>query len=143
MATVQTHQRMMDEILSTINESEDVYTSLRTAMKDVYFKKYMTLAVSDEWPTIDILNIVTKKYGYHRSMAGAYLLSNQTWKIISQIIMTKSAKDSSKFNQFNALSEMLYTDEAKILVAILTKDITSLYSNIEFETIVKALNDEG
>lgn len=132
---------MIDEILEIVNKSTDVVQTLQNAYKIPYFKKYMELAVSEKWSTIDIKDIKFKQHGYHRSMAGAMLLSNQTWKIIDQIIMTEEVKESSKLTHFKALSEMLYESESKVLTAILTKDITSLYENIKFEDIVGSLND--
>jgi hypothetical protein len=141
MATIKTHTMMIDEILFDINKSTDVKAALRGAMLVPYFKKYMELAVSEKWTTIDVKDIKFKQHGYHRSMAGALLLNNQTWKIIDQIIMTAAVKNSSKVGQFKALSEMLWEGESKVLTAVLTKDITSLYENIKFEDIVKALND--
>lgn len=141
MAQIKTHPKMIDEILEIVNKSTDVVQTLQNAYKIPYFKKYMELAVSEKWSTIDIKDIKFKQHGYHRSMAGAMLLSNQTWKIIDQIIMTEEVKESSKLTHFKALSEMLYESESKVLTAILTKDITSLYENIKFEDIVGSLND--
>lgn len=130
---------MLDEILAIINDSEDVVSSLQSAFKIPYVKGFIELAVSDNWPSIDIDTINFKQYEYHRSMAGAMLLNRQTWNIIVSVIMNPDAKDTTKTVQFKALSEMLYVDESKALFAILNKNIHSVYPNITFEAINAAL----
>lgn len=138
---IQTHPKMLDEILDIVNSSTDVPTALRGAMLVPYFKNYMLLAVSDKWTTLDIDTVEFKNYGYHRSMAGALLLNRQSWKIVESILMMPSVKQTTKANQFKALSEMLYEGESKILSAILVKDLTTLYPNITHDILVEVIND--
>lgn len=139
--TIQTHPKMLHEILEDIDDSENVVSALREAFKLPYVKNYMELAVSDKWTTIDPEKIEYKQFNYHISMAGAYLLNRQTWNIVSNVIMNPEAKDSTKTIQFRALSEMLYREESHALEAILCKDIEQMYPNITFENINVALND--
>lgn len=129
---------MLDEILSKINDSTNVQDSLKESMDISYFRNYMELAVSEVWPSIEIKDIVTKQYSYHRSMCGAFLLNRHTWNVIS-VIVNPQGKDSTKITQYKALSEMLYEGESKVLTAILTKDITSLYPNISFQDIFSTI----
>lgn len=141
MATkVKTHSKMVDEILKIINDNENVSRTLVEAFKVPYFRGYMELAVSDQWPTIDVNEINFKQYEYHRSMAGATLLNRQTFNIINSVIMNPDAKDSTKTIHFKALSEMLYVGESNVLTAIFNKDITKLYPNITFQSINEALS---
>lgn len=136
---ISTHPKSLDEILSFVNSSTDVLLALQNSFRVPYVKGYIELAASDEWPTVDISDIAFKQYEYHRSMAGALLLNRQTWNIMVSVIMNAGAKDSTKITQFKALSEMLFVDESKLLSAILTKNIHSIYPNITFEVINLAL----
>lgn len=138
---IHTHPKMLDEILDIVNSSVDVPAALRGAMLVPYFKDYMLLTVSDKWTTLDIGTVEFKNYGYHRSMAGALLLNRQSWKIVESILMIPSVKQTTKANQFKALSEMLYEDESKILSAILVKDLTTLYPNITHDMLVEVIDD--
>lgn len=141
MATqIKTHTLMFDEILALVNASDDVHGALQGAMFTPYFKNYMNLLVSDVWTTIDISNVKFTQYDYPRSMAGAMLLSRQSWNIVNGVIMMESVRDSVKEKQFKALSEMLYVGESKILYAILNKDLTPLYPNITFDKIFDAVS---
>jgi hypothetical protein len=139
MAQIQTHSKMLDEILSEVNSSVDVVESLRSAFATPYVKNYIELAVSQAWTTLDTSAVPYKEYGYERSMAGATLLNKQTWAIVSQVLMVELVKNHTKAHQFKALSEMMWSGEVAILHAILLKNLPELYPNITFETIVKAL----
>lgn len=140
---IQTHPKMLDEILTIINNSDDVVASIKMAFRLDYFKKYMEITVSDVWTTITPSELKFTQYNYARSLAGAMLLNKQTWNIVDQIIMHPHVRESAKEVQFKSLSEMLYVEESKILTAILVKDLTSLYQNITHDRIVEALNNAG
>jgi hypothetical protein len=141
MAIIQTHPKMLDETLTVINTSNDVLAALITALKEPYVREYIELAVSPKWTSLDVGAVKFKEYEYHRSMAGAFLINRQTWNIVSSVIMNPLVKESTKEIQFKALSEMLFADESKVLMAVLKKNLSELYPNITFELIIKALND--
>ena len=139
MATVNTHPHMLDEILESINSSEDVVTALKDAMKQSYVPFYLNLAVSDSWTTLDIATVEFKSYDYHRSMCGSLLLNRQTVNVVENILMKKDIPTRTKTVQYKALSEMLYSGESKVLTAILNKNLDSIYPNITFNKINEAL----
>lgn len=141
MSQISTHQYMLDEILTSANNNVNPIEYLRDKIKSTYYLKYyIELSVSDKFTSIDINNIQLKQYSYHRSMAGAVLLNKQTVNIVKSVIMNDEAKDSSKILQFKALSEMLFEEESKILKAILTKNLVSIFKNLTHEVLVESLN---
>lgn len=139
MAIISTHPKMFQEVLEDVNKQDDIVSALRACLPIYFFRQYLEIAVSDEWSTIDIENIQTNHYNYHISMAGAFLLNRHSFKIVSEIIMNKNVINSAKIVQYKSLMEMLYTEEANILKAILTKNLTSLYPKITFEALNAAL----
>lgn len=139
MSVVSTHPKMLHEVLKAINENADVVSALKACFHLPFIREYLEMAVSDVWTTLDVESIVTKNYSYHISMAGAFMLNRHTYTVVSEVIMRKEVANSAKLTQFTALSEMLFEEEAKILRAILSKNLTSLYQNITFEAINEAL----
>lgn len=141
MSVISTHKHMLDEILTGAVNSKSMIQYLKEAIKTTsYLRGYLELAVSGDWSSIDVDKIETKQYSYHRSMAGALLLNKQTWNIVNGIIMNINAKDSTKTVQYKALSEMLYENESKILTAVLTKNLVSIYPTLTHEVLVESLN---
>jgi hypothetical protein len=139
MATVSTHAKMLDEILFDVNLSSDVVAKLKSAYEYPYVKEYMTIAVSNDWPCIDIESIGINQYDYHRSMAGASLLNRQTFNLVNTVILGKLVKPETVHKQYKALSEMLFSGECKVLRCVLLKNIPSVYENITFEKISESL----
>jgi len=131
----------MDEILQAVNDSSDVELELRSALAApyTYLRHYLMTLLSDSWPSFEVELIEWKHYGYHRSMAGAFLLSKPTWNIFSGILMNSNAKLKAQEFQCKALLEMLCEGEANILVCILTKNLQKLYPNITHEMLNKVL----
>lgn len=138
---INTHNKMLDEILVIVNKSDDVVQTLKDALGVPYLKYYMELAVNELWPTFDLDKINPKQYGYHRSLTGALLLNKQTVNIMSNVIMAPALPDNIKIKQYNALREMLFVDESVALNAIMNKNIESIYPNITFLAINAALNN--
>jgi hypothetical protein len=138
--TVNTHTKMLDEILDSIDKSESPISDMRIAMGVPYFRNYMELAVNDNWTTVDMGEVDITKYEYHRSMAGTRLLNRNTWSVVDGIIMKPEVAKRTKRVQFKSLCEMLFSGEAEIFKAILRKDLTSLYPNITFDVINKGLD---
>jgi len=139
MVTINTHPKMLHEILDKVNLSDNVVLSLIEAIKQPYVREYLELNVSPDWTTLDINTVEFKNYDYHISMAGSLLLNRQTVNIMENILMKKDIPNRTKAVQFKALSEMLYSGESKILSAILTKNLDSIYPNITFNAINEAL----
>jgi hypothetical protein len=138
---INTHPKMLDEILASVNTSENVIKALQSAFNVPYVRLYMESAVNGVWTTLDTSTVPVKQYDYHRSMAGASLLNRQTVNIFEQILMTPSVSLHAKKTQYKALSEMLYKGESDILNAVLYKSMVNLYPNLTIENISAALNN--
>lgn len=137
---IQTHPKMLDEIFSYVNEALSPDIALVEVLKQPYVREYLQLCVDNTWTVFDVDSVSdVQEYNYHRSMAGAFLLNRHTWNTIDQVIIAKGTGIKAKAKQFKALSEMLYSGEAKILRAILTKNIQSLYPNMTHELISGSL----
>lgn len=133
---------MLDEILANINDSGDVKLALTNHIKNTsYFKFYMEHSVEDDWVTVDPEKIEFKQYSYHRSMAGVLLLNKQTVNMLKSVIFVKEVPSRTKAFQMKALFEMLYVGECDVILAILRKDIASIYPNLTFELINEVLSD--
>lgn len=139
MAIVSTHPKMLHEVLNVINDHDDVVSALKSCLHLPFIRQYLEMAVSEEWTTLDVANTETRKFNYHISMAGAFMLNRQTYNIVSQVIMKEEVNDSVKATQYKALMEMLYADEAMILRSILMKNLSNLYPRITFEALNEAL----
>lgn len=141
MAIINTHSKSLDEILNEANNHLFPSQVLAKYMLQPYVRDYLELAVSDKWTTLDVDAVVYAKYDYDRSMAGAILLNSKTINIVQQVIMAEKVSKHAKTNQYKALMEMLYSGEAKVLRAILTKNIVDLYPTLTIDTISKALDE--
>lgn len=139
MASVQTHTKMLDELLDYVNNAEDVLLAMKGILTLPYVRQYMELSVSKDFSTLDIENITYKVYDYDRAIAGAMLLCRQTWNIVNSVIMAENVNLKTKEFQYKSLKEMLYSKESDVLTGVLTKNITELYPNITFELINEAL----
>lgn len=137
---IRTHALMLDEILNNTNNSVDILATLKQSYSTPYVKQYMELAVSEKWTSIDVDTIDVKKFDYHRSMCGAFLLNKRTWDILTIVIMGGDVFSSTKVKQYKALSEMLFSQESLILKHILKKDLSKLYPNLTHELISTSLN---
>lgn len=133
---------MLDEILASINIANDVKIALANHVKNTsFFKFYMQNAVGDNWVSVDPEKIEYKQYSYHRSMAGAMLMNRQTVNILSSVVFVPEVPNRTKAFQMKSLFEMLYVGECDALMAILRKDIASIYPNITFDLINEVLNE--
>ena len=131
-------QRQLDELLETVNNSSDVEQSLRDIIDTPYVRLFLEQNVNEVWPGFELL--VEPKYSdFHRSMAGALLLSKPSATVLKEVILNQSSQLKNRRYQLKSLIEMLYSEEAKILQAILKKDLTSIYPNITHELICKVL----
>lgn len=137
---INTHPLMLDEVLEIINAAEDVSAALkREYINQPYLRYYMDASVNSNWTTIDTHEVTHTKSDYHRSMAGALLLSKQTVNIFESVLLKKEVAKRPKIFQYKALAEMLYVGESVIFDAVLHKDIASIYPNITFAVIVESL----
>jgi hypothetical protein len=129
----------LDEILQKVNDSNDVRMDLALAIATPYVRPYLFTFLSETWPTFDVDDIEWKKYDYHRSLAGANLLSRPSYNIFNSVLMNPDSNKHTKEFQCKALLEMLYIGEANVLIAILKKDLQSLYPNITHEILNNTL----
>lgn len=127
---------MLDERLSPITTATELRELCATSE---YVKFYIDAAVNETWTPIDIDKLDIKLNDYHRSMAGAFLINRHTVQIVRDVILAKSGSMVVKNKQFLALSNMLFAEEAKILEAVLKKDLTSLYPKLTHKMICEAL----
>jgi hypothetical protein len=131
---------LFSEILATVNSSENVIDSLKRLLETKsYVGAFLTELTNETWVDFDIDEIKYTEYGYHQSLAGAYLLSKSSWNVYKQILLNPAVKKHTKIFQCKSLLEMLDEGEAKIFKGILKKDLTSLYPNITYEIINIAL----
>lgn len=131
----------LDELLSRINSlpKEEIVTALRELYKTkLHSKTYINQNVNFSHPDFDT-DIVYKESEYHRSMAGTYLCSASVVNILLRVILADSVKAQTKVYQLKNLLEMLCAGEAKILHAILVKNLSSLYPNITHEMMCESL----
>lgn len=133
---------MFDELLEQVSASENVLESLIFLVKEKpYVRTFLESAVDDRWVDFDVDSIEYKKYGYHRSMAGALLLNRGSANVLNSILHSDRVAARAKLTQCKALLEMLHEGESNILTAILKKDLSALYPKITFEIINSALNN--
>lgn len=128
-----------DEILQKINDSPDVESELRTVIDQPYIRGYLNTQLSEVWPEFDVDKLVWKRYKYHRSLAGASLLTRSTFNMFMSVLMNPQSKRHTQEFRCKSLLEMLYEAEADILVALLKKNLQSLYPNITHEVLNKVL----
>jgi hypothetical protein len=134
--SITTHIKMLDERLQNITTAAE----LRELCKESeYIKFYIESSVSETWTPIDIDKLDVKFNEYHRSMAGAFLINRHTVQIVRDVIMAETGSMIVKNKQFLALSNMLFIEEAKILGAVLKKDLQSLFPKLTHALICEAL----
>lgn len=128
--------KQLDEILSEVNASADVKEALQFVVTNQpYAKFYLTQFITEDWVDFDVDEIEYEQYDYHRSMSGALLLNKQTANIYQNIFMNRSVVLKTKRYQCKSLLEMLNKGESDILMAMLKKDLQTLYPNITFEIL--------
>jgi hypothetical protein len=136
----------LDEILSKIDQSDNKLNELRQLIKTNSFAKRLLLsAVDDKWVDVDINEIKTTNPIYHRSLAGTSLLSRATTQIFEGIFFAPASSKipkRTKTLQYKNMTEMLCESEAKLLKAILLKNVESLYPTLTHELICEALKEE-
>lgn len=136
---ITTHPKLLDELFKEINSAPDVLEALKDAFKLSYVKGYVKLAVDDAWIRLDIDKMDHEKYGYHVSMAGSMLLNRHTWTVIEKVLMNHDVSLHTATVQYKSLMSMLWEGEAKLLYAIFTKNVESIYPNITHALMVDAL----
>lgn len=130
----------LDELLQQVNDSADVESALSTLIKnDVYARAYIDHAVNDSFVEVDLPESAYTYSTYHRSLAGMRLCTKTSLQIFNDILINPESLHKTKRFQLKNLLEMLHSGEAKILNAIITKNLTSLYPNITHELMCKVL----
>jgi hypothetical protein len=129
-----------DEILEQISSSQNIGVKLKDACdENKYIKFFIEQACNDTWVDFDINEITYTLNDYHRSMAGARLLSKSVFYIFKEILLNTNLPLKTKQYQTKNLLEMLYEGEALILLAIIKKNLTELYPNITHEIMVASV----
>lgn len=131
---ITTHNKMLDELLEAVSTPTDL-VALCTNVP--YVKFYMEITVNDNFLTFDLPEAKTNDY--HRSMAGALLLSRGSSQLVD-VMFDSKASVNIKRKQYTALMSMLYAGEAEILKRVVTKDLSSIYENLTHEFICSALD---
>lgn len=130
----------MDELLEQVNTSPDPEAGLKQLINsNGYAKYFLDQAVNDKFVDINYDDMKYTFSPYHRSMAGAFLLSKSTSLVYEQVLLSNQAAVKTKEYKLKALFEMLAQGEAQILLAIIKKNLTELYPNITHEMICKVL----
>ena len=133
----------LDELLEQVNSCgglEDVEAALTNLVnKDTYIRAYLDHAVNDQFVNIDLEDLQYKFSDYHRSMAGMLLCSKTSLSIFNDVLLNEKVAMKTRRYQLKNLLEMLHVGEAKILKAIIQKNLTELYPNITHELICKVL----
>lgn len=130
----------LDEILDQVSAAPDVGVALKAACDDSpYVKYFIEQACNDVWVNFDVDEISYIMNNYHRSLAGARLLSKTTFYIFKEILLNEGLPLKTKRYQTKNLLEMLYEGESWILLAILKKNLPELYPNITHEIMVASV----
>lgn len=135
-----TTPRELDEFFTIANKAECPSEYLGAVIVNVptgkYIRKYIDYAVSDSFPSFDVLNVGAKNDGYHRSLAGAQLL-NRHVALQFDAIVSDTMPEPQKISAFKHLYSQLCTEEAELLILILTKNLASVYTNLTHEELCK------
>lgn len=130
----------LDEILEQISSAPDIGAALKAVCDgSPYVKFLMEQASNNIWVDFDVDEIPYVLNDYHRSMAGARLLSKTSFYIFKEILLNKTLPLKTKRYQTKNLLEMLYKGEALILLAILKKNLSELYPKITHEIVVASV----
>ena len=130
----------LDELLEQTNSAVDVEVALKNLISnDTYIRAYLDHAVNDKFVDVDVDELEYKFSDYHRSMAGMLLCSKSSLAIYNEVLLNSKVAMKTRRYQLKNLLEMLYVGEAKILKAIVEKNLPSLYPNITHELISKVL----
>lgn len=128
-----------DELLTKVNESDDIVLELKNTLNVPYVRQYLETQISETWPKFDVDSEKLEKSTYHRSMAGAFLLSRPVYTVFDQILMSQALPDELQLKRLKNLYPMLCAGEADILIALLEKNISAIYPNITYEVLNEAL----
>ena len=125
---------MLDELLAIVKTPEELAELIKTTP---YLRDYMDCAVNDKFISFDLPDAKTNDY--ERSLAGAFLLSRGSSNLLGVIFNDKAASVLRK-KQYTAMMSMLYSGEAAILKAAITKNLVSVYELLTHEFICAALD---
>lgn len=130
----------LDELLQQANDAENPAEILKSLVNESKFiRKYLEMYVSDEWCKFDPDKVKWNPSTYHRSMAGALLINAPTLRIVTDVLFAERVTLHTKSHHYKSIMEMLCIGEAKILEAILKKNLPDLYPNLTFEVINSVL----
>lgn len=139
--SISTHTKDLDELLDHINNTQDsvaLVDKLKWYNNNVpYFRQYMIMATDEKWTSFDASATVYSMHGYHRSFSGMRLLNRHTVNQVDLIIRNGNAETAQK--KLREMLEALYEGEARVLIAILSKNLVALYPNITHEAVSNSL----
>ena len=134
---IETYKKDMAEILRTVKYETDLANFIK---RDKYAKKLIELAVNDQFPEFDFIDISYHCNDLHDSLAGALLLSRSSLSLIEGVFYAKSVSVRTKAKQYKALMEMLSGPESDILLGIMSKNLVSYYPTLTHSFICEALD---
>jgi hypothetical protein len=134
---ITTHNKMFDELLIEVKTVEQLVGIIKNVH---YARGYIEQVVNDTFINFNTDDVVLGQYNDDRWQAGAYLLSRPTTNIVQQVFLTPKTTKNLKHKQFKSLMEMLHIGEAKLLDAVLNKNLSDLYPTLSHAFICEALN---
>ena len=142
MVAVSVANLMLDEVLQQVNDSGNAVGALKEALvKYHYLGRFMVLATNDQFADFNVDELKWEKSKLSRGLEGTYLMTRGTWNTLSQVILGANVIQHRKVQQLKWMLEMLYEKEADVLLAILTKNLTTLYPNLTHDVICAALGE--
>lgn len=136
---INTHKKDLHQLLLEVKSTADLVSIINDHS---YAKPYIEQAVNDKFILFDIIESeLPVKIALHDSMAGAFLLTRNSWQIVFQVVLGEKVPKATRVKQLKALYDMVSTPESKILVAILKKNLAELYPLLTHEFICQALKD--
>jgi hypothetical protein len=127
----------LDEILTNVSNASNVEDALKdVCARSPLVRFYIHRACDEEWIDFDLDDLKYKFSDFHRSLCGAYLLSKSTMNILTEILFNPKIVKKTKFFHTKNLLELLSEPEAKVLEAILKKNLTTLYPHITHKMMV-------
>lgn len=136
--TITTHNKPLDALLQSVVNQSDLVNLIKHVP---YVKNYIEQATNDVFPDFEHSEVKFLRNEYHVSMAGALLLSRSSVNFMMQVLLNPKVAVSTKKKQFKAIAEMLSKEESTVLVAVLSKDMASVYPILTHEFMCDALNE--
>lgn len=126
--------RDLDEIFDRANDQEDPVAYLKKHVKETPLVRYwVEQATNDVFAAIDLPSVNFKPNGFPREFAGARLLNRIAVNTFADLL------ESPKIKVIENFLNLLDDSEAKLLLAIMDKNVSSLYPKLTHEVLCAAL----